>query len=96
MPCGMSSTRSNIFISRGSMPNPDSPTTPVPCRKQAHHHGLAVQHGDDRHADVHVGTLDANFYPAVLRHAFFGDVEVRENLDARDDCRLKPLDLRGH
>ena len=40
--------------------------------------------------------VDADLDAAVLRQALLGDVQVAENLDARNDRRLKALDLRRH
>ena len=64
--------------------------------QQTHHDRFAVQHRNDGNADVHLGVLDANLDAAVLRQAFFGDVEMAQNFDARNDRGLEPLDLRGH
>ena len=64
--------------------------------QQTHHDRLAVQHRNDRDADVHLGVVDADLDAAVLRQALLGDVQVAENLDARNDGRLKALDLRRH
>ena len=33
---------------------------------------------------------------AILRETFLRDVQVTQNLDARNNGRLKPLHLRGH
>ena len=55
-----------------------------------------MQHRDDRDADVHLGILDANLDAPILRQALLGDVEVAENLHARHDGRLEPLDLGRH
>jgi hypothetical protein len=41
-------------------------------------------------------SVDADLDAAVLRQAFLGDVQVAENLDARNDGRLEALDLRRH
>ena len=40
--------------------------------------------------------VNADLDAAVLRQAFLGDVEMAENLHARNDGRLEPLELRGH
>ena len=41
-------------------------------------------------------TAHANLDAPVLRHPFLGDVEIAQNLDARNDRRLKPLDRGRH
>ena len=64
--------------------------------EQTHHDRFAVQHRNDGNADVHLGVINAHLDAAVLRQAFFGDVEVAQNFDARNDGRLKALELRGH
>ncbi len=50
--------------------------------QQSQHHGLAVEHRDHRHAHVHLARGDLELDPAVLRQTFFGDVQVREDLQA--------------
>ena len=56
--------------------------------EQAHHDLLAEQRGDRRDAEVEVARaiLDAkaDLDPAVLREPLFGDVELRHDLQARD------------
>ncbi len=64
--------------------------------QQTHHDRLAVQHRNHGNADVHLGLLDAHLDAAVLRQAFFRDVEMAQNLDARNDGRLKLFQLRRH
>ncbi len=44
--------------------------------EQTHDDRLAVQHRNHRDADVHVGVIEANLDAAVLRQAFFRDVEM--------------------
>src|ERR1039458_630251 len=64
--------------------------------QQAHHDRLAVQHRNYGNADVHLGVVNAHFYAAVLRQAFFRNVEMAQNFDARNDGRLKLFQLRRH
>jgi hypothetical protein len=64
--------------------------------QQTHDHGLAVQHRNHRDADVHLGVVETDLDAAVLRQAFFRDVEMAQNFDARHDGRLEALELRGH
>ena len=61
--------------------------------QQTHDHRFAVQHGNDRDADIDLAVVHADFDPTVLRQPLLGDVEMTENLHARDNRRLKPLDL---
>ena len=64
--------------------------------EQTHDHAFAEQHGDDRDADVDLPPADVELDAPVLRDAALGDVQVRQDLDARDDRRLKPVHLRRH
>ena len=67
---------------------------------------LLVENTDDRvlavharhHRDAEVDGLarHAQLEAAVLRHALFGDVELRHDLDARDDRAVKALRNRPH
>ena len=64
--------------------------------EDAHHDALAVQHGNDRDADVDLAALDLELDPPVLRDALFGDVQPRHDLQAADDRRLESVDLGRH
>jgi len=64
--------------------------------QQAHDDRFAVEHRDDRHANIHFAVSNPNFDAAILRQPFLRDVEVAENFDTRNDGRLKPFDLRRH
>ena len=55
--------------------------------EQAQHDALAVARGDRRDADVDGAPCDAQRDAAVLGQALLGDVELRHDLDARDDDR---------
>src|SRR4030095_9816247 len=57
-------------------------------------HRLAVEHRDDADADVDLAAADLEADAAVLGQAFFGDVEVAEDLEAGNDGCLEPPDLR--
>ncbi len=58
------------------------------------HDGFAVNHRND--ADAQIDFAARHFQPdaPVLRQALLGDVEMAENLDARNDRRLIFADLR--
>eukprot|EP01035_Chromulina_nebulosa_P041508 gene41508-56148_t len=64
--------------------------------EETHHDGFAVEHRDNGDADIDLGVLDTDLDAAVLRETFFRDIEVREDLHARDDRGLEAFDLRGH
>src|SRR5262249_5091337 len=61
--------------------------------EQTHDHCFTVKHGNHRNTNIHFAVFDANFNATVLRQSFFGDVEMTENLNARDDRRLKLFEL---
>ncbi len=65
-----------------------------PLSSKTHDDAFAVNHRDDRDADVDLAALDAHLDAAVLRQALLGDVEPRHDLDAADDRRLEAIDLR--
>ena len=52
----------------------------VAAVEDAEHDRLAVDHRDDRHADVDLAAGDLELDAAVLRQALLGDVEVAEDL----------------
>src|SRR3954453_8127698 len=52
---------------------------------------LAVRGGDDGDAEVDGAAGDAQLEAAVLRDAFLGDVELRHDLDARNDGAVVAL-----
>ena len=61
-----------------------------------HDRRLAVDERHDRHADVDAAAVEREARAAVLRQPALGDVEVRQDLDARDDARgLAAGDARG-
>ena len=64
--------------------------------QQTHDDRFAVQHRNHGNADVHLGVVNAHLDAAVLRQAFFRDVEMAQNFDARNDGRLKSFQLRRH
>ena len=64
--------------------------------EHAHHDAFAVQHRNDRHADVDLAARHAQLDAAVLRHALLGDVQPGHDLQAADDRRLEAIDLRRH
>ena len=55
-----------------------------------------MQHRNHRDPDVHLGVVEPDSDAAVLRQAFFGDVEMAQDFDARHDGRLETLELCGH
>ena len=55
-----------------------------------------MQHGNHGNANVHLRVFDAHLDAAVLRQAFFRDVEMAQNLDARNNGRLELFQLRRH
>ena len=67
-----------------------------PAREQAERNAFAINRRHGRNADVNFLALDADVDAAVLRQAFFGDVHAAHHLDARDERRLKPFELRRH
>ena len=46
---------------------------------------LAVNRRHDRDTEVDLATAQVEFEATVLRHPLLGDVEIRHDLDARDD-----------
>ena len=62
--------------------------------EQTHDDRFAVQHRNDGNADVHFRVVDADFDASVLRQAFFRDVEMAQNFNARNDGGLKMFELR--
>ncbi len=57
---------------------------------------LAVDRRHDRDAEVDRASPDAQLEAPVLRDALLGDVELRHDLDARDDGAVVPLVDRLH
>ena len=57
--------------------------------EQADDHGLAVDRGQGRQAQVDVAVLDADVGAAVLGHAALRDVHAAHDLEARDDAGLE-------
>ena len=64
--------------------------------QDAHHDAFAVQHRDDRDADVDLAAAHLELDAAVLRQALLGDVQPGHDLQAADDRGLKAIDLRRH
>src|SRR5262249_53123577 len=62
--------------------------------EQTHDDAFAVDHGDDRDANIDLALVDAHLDAAVLRQALLGDVQVRHDLDTADDGCLEPVDFR--
>ena len=62
--------------------------------QQTHDHGLTEHGGNGGHARVHFLAVHPQFGPPVLGHAALGDVELGQNLDARDNGgRILVVDL---
>jgi hypothetical protein len=76
MPCGIANTAETRWFPLGH-PQVIEPHQGGILPQQAHHHGLAVDHGNDGDAHVHLAAFEPDLDPAVLRQAFFGDVQVR-------------------
>ena len=57
--------------------------------EDTHDDAFAVDHRDDRHADVDLAALHLQLDAAVLRQALLGDVQPRHDLQAADDRRLE-------
>src|SRR5439155_12038869 len=68
----------------------------VAAVEDSQHDRFAVDHRDDRDADVDLAAGDFELDAAVLRQALFGDVQVRQNLDAADDGGVEAADGAGH
>ena len=64
--------------------------------EQTHDDALSEQHGDDRDADVDLPPTHVELDPSVLRDAPLGDVQICQDLDARNDRRLEAGHLRRH
>ena len=64
--------------------------------QKTHDDAFAVQHRDDRDADVDLAAGDAQLDAAVLRQSLLGDVQPRHDLQTADDRRLEAVDLRRH
>ena len=60
----------------------------------AQHGVLAKQVRHDRHAQVDLAAVDGDLEAAVLRDATLGNVEFRDDLDARQHlmCGFEPVD----
>src|SRR3989442_1286436 len=61
--------------------------------EDAEHDRLAVDHRDHRYAQVDLAPANLEPDAPVLREALLGDVEVAEDLDARDDGGVELADL---
>src|SRR5262245_24695616 len=57
---------------------------------------LAEDRRQGRDAEVDLAVVVAELDAAVLRQAALRDVEIRHDLDAREDRRLEPLRWRQH
>ena len=64
--------------------------------QQSHHDAFAMQHGDDRNADVDFVTTDRQPNTSVLRQTFFSDVHFGHDLESADDRGSKSLNLCRH
>ena len=62
--------------------------------QQTHDNRFAVQHRNDRDADIDIRGVEPDLDASVLGKAFFRYVQMTENLDTRNNGRLKALDLR--
>jgi hypothetical protein len=62
--------------------------------EQTHDDAFAVDHRDDRHADIDLAAGDLHLDTAVLRQPLLGDVQPGHDLDAAHDRGLEPADLR--
>ena len=67
----------------------------LPLVEQTQHDAFAVDHRDDRHADVDFAAGDLELDAAVLRQPLFGDVQLRHDLQPRDDRREEVVDRFG-
>ena len=57
---------------------------------------FAVDRRHGGHTHIYFLALDPQADPSILRQAFLGDIHVGHHLDARDNRRLEPLQLRRH
>ena len=57
--------------------------------QKAHDHALAILRRDGGHPHVHLVPADAQRHPAILRQAFFGNVQTRHHLDPADQKRCQ-------
>jgi len=64
--------------------------------QQTHGHGLAVNHGQCRKTNVHVAPVHGQFHTPVLGAAGFRNIEVRHNLEARENADLPRLRRAGN
>ena len=64
--------------------------------EETHHDAFAVEHRDDRNADVDLAAGDAELDAAVLRQPLLGDVEPGHDLEPADDRGLEAVDLGRH
>ena len=83
MPCGWWIRRSSSCQRVRAHAEPLQLQPPGLLVEQAQHHALAVAGGQGGDAHVHRPAAEAQRDAAVLRQAFFGDVELRHDLDAR-------------
>ena len=68
----------------------------VDAVEDAQHDALAKLRGQRRDAEIHLAAGDGLLDAAVLRQAALGDVEIRHDLDARDDRQRQVPGRRGH
>ena len=71
------------------MPNAAEIERQVALVENSEHDLLAEQRGQRRHAEVDDLVAHLQLDAAVLRHASLGDVELRHDLEARDERRLE-------
>src|SRR5262245_26387254 len=62
--------------------------------QETHDDAFAVNHRNDRNANVDFVVFHAHLDAAVLRQAFLGNVKPGHDLDAADDGGLKSIDFR--
>ena len=64
--------------------------------EQTHDDALTEQHGDDRDADVDLPPAHVELDSAVLGDAPLSNVQISQDLDARNDRRLEAVHLRRY
>ena len=61
--------------------------------QETHDDRFTVEHGNHRDSDIHLVVFDADLDAAVLRQTLLRNVQMTEDLDARNDRRLKLFEL---
>ena len=94
MPCGRRISSSNVLAQLRLHAELFERKLHAALVEQPHDDPLAVQHGNDRDADVDLAAVHLKLDAAVLRQALLGDVQPGHDLQPADDGRLKSVDLR--